>query len=49
MAPPPKYRRALLKVSGEALMGDQAFGIDGTTVESIAEDIKAATEAGSEI
>jgi uridylate kinase len=45
----PKYRRVLLKVSGEALMGDQAFGIDGSTVERIALDIKDATLSGIQI
>jgi len=49
MAKTPKYRRVLLKVSGEALMGDQAFGIDGSTVERIASDIKEATLAGVQI
>lgn len=49
MAEVPKYRRALVKVSGEALMGEQPFGIDGATVERIAEDIKEATLAGTEI
>jgi uridylate kinase len=45
----PKYRRVLLKVSGEALMGDQAFGIDGSTVERIALDVKEATLLGIRI
>jgi len=45
----PKYRRVLLKVSGEALMGEQAFGIDGATVERIASDIKEATLSGVQI
>jgi uridylate kinase len=45
----PKYRRVLLKVSGEALMGDQAFGIDGSTVERIASDVKEATLLGIQI
>ena len=49
MAKSLKYRRVLLKVSGEALMGDQAFGIDGSTVERIASDIKEATLAGVQI
>jgi uridylate kinase len=44
-----KYRRVLLKVSGEALMGEQAFGIDGATVERIASDIKEATLSGVQI
>ena len=36
------YRRVLLKVSGEALMGDLAFGIDPDTVNRIAGQIKQA-------
>ena len=36
----PKYRRVLLKVSGEALMGDQPYGIDVGTVDRIATDIE---------
>ncbi len=38
------YKRILLKVSGEALMGDAAFGIDPATVNSIATQIKAASD-----
>src|SRR6185295_12076527 len=34
------YKRILLKLSGEALMGDQGFGIDPTTITRIAEEIK---------
>jgi uridylate kinase len=45
----PKYRRVLLKVSGEALMGDGAFGIDIATVDRIARDVKEAADAGSQI
>src|SRR5512141_2881555 len=45
----PKYRRVLLKVSGEALMGGQAFGIDLNTVDRIAADVKDATEAGTQV
>jgi uridylate kinase len=45
----PKYRRVLLKVSGEALMGAGAFGIDVGTVDRIAEDVKEAADAGSQI
>ena len=45
----PKYRRVLLKVSGEALMGEGAFGIDVGTVDRIAEDVKEAADAGSQI
>ena len=45
----PKYRRVLLKVSGEALMGSQSYGIDVATVERIAADVKDATEVGVQI
>ncbi|MEM7741352.1 MAG: UMP kinase [Pseudomonadota bacterium] len=45
----PLYRRVLLKVSGEALMGDGEFGIDLETVERIAREVKAATELGVEV
>ena len=45
----PKYRRVLLKVSGEALMGDGAFGIDIATIDRIAADVKEAHDAGTEI
>ncbi len=38
------YKRILLKVSGEALMGEAAFGIDPVTVNSIATQIKAASD-----
>jgi uridylate kinase len=44
-----KYRRVLLKVSGEALMGAQSYGIDVATVERIASDIKEASDAGAQI
>ncbi|GAB4517736.1 MAG: UMP kinase [Parvularculaceae bacterium] len=43
------YRRVLLKVSGEALMGDNSFGIDLATVDRIAEDIRAVRERGVEV
>ena len=45
----PKYRRVLLKVSGEALMGEGSFGIDTATVDRIALDVKEAADAGSQI
>jgi len=44
-----KYRRVLLKLSGEALMGDKGFGIDPEVVTSIAEQIKEVKEMGVEI
>ncbi|MEI9992203.1 MAG: UMP kinase [Rhizomicrobium sp.] len=49
MAVTPKYRRVLLKVSGEALMGDQSFGIDVATVDRIAADVEEAIHAGTQI
>ncbi len=49
MPPAPKYRRVLLNVSGEALMGEGNFGIDIATVDRIANDVKDAAAAGSEI
>ena len=45
----PKYRRVLLKVSGEALMGDQQFGIDVETVDRIASDVEQAIRGGTQI
>lgn len=44
-----KYKRILLKVSGEALMGEQEFGIDQKPVEMIANEIKEAQAAGAQI
>lgn len=45
----PKYRRILLKVSGEALMGDGQFGIDTATIDRIARDVKEAADIGVQI
>lgn len=36
----PKYKRVLLKLSGEALMGDKQFGIDNNRIQQYAEQIK---------
>ena len=44
-----KYKRILLKISGEALLGEQQFGIDQKPVIMIANEIKKAIEAGVEI
>lgn len=38
-SPPPHYKRILLKLSGEALMGDQNYGIDPAVATRIAQDI----------
>ena len=35
-----KYKRVLLKLSGEALMGEQNFGIDPSVPEQLAREIK---------
>lgn len=43
------YRRILVKISGEALMGGKAYGIDMATVQRIARDIKSAIEIGAEV
>lgn len=44
-----KYKRILLKLSGEALMGDKAFGIDNNIISQYAEQIKEVTDMGVEI
>ena len=49
MGESPKYDRVLLKVSGEALMGAQSYGIDITTVDRIAADIEEARASGVQI
>ena len=46
---PPKYRRVLLKISGEALMGSQSFGIDSEIAETIAQDIAKVSQLGVQI
>ena len=43
------YKRILLKLSGEVLMGDQQFGIDPSFVAELAKEVKAAKETGLEI
>ena len=43
------YNRILLKVSGEALLGDQEFGIDYKPVDMIANEIKHAVTSGVEV
>lgn len=46
---PLKYQRILLKLSGEALMGDDAFGISRQTIERIAREIRAVHQLGVEL
>jgi uridylate kinase len=45
----PKYRRILLKLSGEALIGPKSFGIDHEIIESISRQIQDVKELGVEI
>ena len=44
-----KYKRILLKLSGEALSGDKGFGLDVETVTEICKGIKQAHDLGAEI
>ncbi len=44
-----KYKRVLLKLSGESLMGDQEFGISGGQLSTYAKDIKEIVDAGVEV
>jgi uridylate kinase len=44
-----RYKKILLKMSGEVLMGDALFGIDTKTIEAVAEDIKEVVEHGVEL
>ena len=45
----PLYRRVLLKVSGEALMGEQPYGIDPAVIDRIAADVLTVRELGVEV
>jgi uridylate kinase len=49
VASPPVYKRVLLKLSGEALMGDQSFGIDPAVTSGIAADIAEIQSLGVEV
>lgn len=49
MSDAPTYKRILLKLSGEALMGDEDYGIDPKVIGRLAEDIIAVRETGAEI
>ena len=46
---PPRYKRILLKLSGEALMGNDAYGINQETIASIVDEIKSVVDMGVEI
>ena len=45
----PKYKRVLLKVSGEALAGEQKFGIDDAMTDKVARQIKEVVDLGVEV
>ena len=45
----PRYKRVLLKLSGEVLMGNQPFGIDPVFVAELAKEVKAARDTGLEL
>src|ERR1700722_15331017 len=49
MPPDLKYRRVLLKISGEGLMGDRDYGLDPVVVARIAEEIKSVHALGVEL
>jgi uridylate kinase len=46
---PLKYRRIVLKLSGESLMGDKGYGIDPATVEFMASEIKKVADIGIQV
>lgn len=43
------YKRVMLKMSGEVLMGDKEYGLDSDTVKSVAEDIKTVVDSGVQV
>ncbi|MEW9124934.1 MAG: UMP kinase [Thermotaleaceae bacterium] len=45
----PKYKRVILKLSGEALAGDKGFGLDEKTIDSIAMQVKEIISVGVEV
>src|SRR5215471_21230989 len=47
--PDPKFKRILLKLSGEALMGEDPFGINRQTIETIVDEVAAVAELGVEV
>jgi uridylate kinase len=49
MPEPHHYKRILLKLSGEALMGPEKYGIDPDTVARVAADVKAAWDVGHQV
>ena len=49
MTPTLRYKRVLLKVSGEALMGGRDYGLDTPTLRAIAEDVRAVADLGVQV
>src|SRR5476649_1150155 len=49
MSSQPPYKRVLLKVSGEALMGEREYGLDPETVERVAAEVQAVVALGIEV
>ena len=47
--PAHKYKRILLKMSGEVLMGEREFGLDSDTVKRVAQDIKDVVDSGVQV
>ena len=47
--PPAGYDRVMLKISGEALMGDHGYGLHPPTVARIANEVKSVHDMGTEI
>ncbi|PUZ28289.1 UMP kinase [Chitinophaga parva] len=45
----PKYKRILLKLSGEALMGENSYGIDHKVITQYAQEVKAITDLGIQV
>ncbi|MGS0725661.1 UMP kinase, partial [Shewanella sp. 0m-11] len=47
--PKPAFRRVLLKLSGEALMGEEGFGIDPKVLDRMGQEIKELVELGIQV
>lgn len=45
----PKYKRIMIKLSGEAMAGDEGFGLDHNKIDAIAKEIKKCYDMGTEI
>ncbi len=49
MTAAPNYRRVMLKISGEVLMGESEFGLDADAVQRVALDVKEVHESGQQV